>query len=182
MQHPDRNPILLGGVLFAVLWGLFVLLGASAILQAANAALAQEIEERRLVEEQLRIKTNLLEKLSMQDGLTGIPNRRHFDQRAHAEWRRTLLSETTRMGALHLAEQMRRAVERLAIPHADSSVAQIVTLSLGVASHASDRVKTDFAHLQHCADQALYEAKHRGRNQVQEEAQSSCSCFASRLA
>jgi diguanylate cyclase (GGDEF)-like protein len=81
-----------------------------------------------------------------------------------------LLPETDHDGARHLAEQMRLAIERLAIPHAYSSVATVVTLSVGVAIHGPDRVKTDLAQLQKCADQALYEAKRQGRNRVQEEA------------
>ncbi|MEY6431083.1 diguanylate cyclase [Thioalkalicoccus limnaeus] len=36
----------------------------------------------------LKIKTDLLEKLSMQDGLTDIPNRRRFDERLVEEWAR----------------------------------------------------------------------------------------------
>ena len=196
-----------------------------------------DITERKQIEEALRrsehtlkIKTEMLEKLSMQDGLTDIANRRYFDQRAEVEWKRVLraalplsfvlmdidhfkqyndhyghgagdeclrqvaqalahcverpldlvaryggeefvalLPETEINGALHLAEQMRAAVEALAIPHAHSSAASVVTLSLGVATHAPDRVKTDLHHLQECADQALYRAKHQGRNQVQAE-------------
>ena len=48
-----------------------------------------DITERKRIEDALRrseqnlkLKTELLEKLSMQDGLTDIANRRYFDQRA----------------------------------------------------------------------------------------------------
>ncbi|MEA5098337.1 MAG: diguanylate cyclase [Burkholderiaceae bacterium] len=37
---------------------------------------------------QLKLKTDLLESLAMLDGLTGIPNRRHFDQTLTDEWLR----------------------------------------------------------------------------------------------
>ncbi len=80
-----------------------------------------------------------------------------------------LLPETKINGARHLAERMRAAVEALAIPHARSSAASVVTLSIGVATHGPDSTKTDLRHLQECADQALYHAKHQGRNQVQVE-------------
>ncbi len=203
---------------------------AEALLQETNFALEQEITERKQVERELKLKTELLEKLSMQDGLTGIANRRYFDQRAEVEWKRALrtglplslilididhfkqyndhyghgagddclrqvaqalahcgerpldlvaryggeefvalLPETESDGALHLAEQMRVAVEALAIPHARSSAGSVVTLSIGVATHRPDQAKTDLRHLQECADQALYRAKHQGRNQVQVE-------------
>lgn len=38
----------------------------------------------------LKQKNDLLEKLAMIDGLTGIPNRRNFDQRYESEWKRAV--------------------------------------------------------------------------------------------
>lgn len=203
---------------------------AEAILHETNAALEKEVAERRIVEAELKIKTDMLEKLSMQDGLTDIPNRRYFDERANLEWRRAmrsgfplslvmmdidhfklyndhyghgagddclrqvalaltkscirpsdlvaryggeefvaLLPETDTEGALYLAEKMRAAVEDLSTPHDFSSVAKVVTLSVGVATHGSESIKSDLQHLQKCADQALYRAKGQGRNRVQGE-------------
>lgn len=80
-----------------------------------------------------------------------------------------LLPETDMGGALHLAEKMRAAVEALSIPHACSSTGAVVTVSVGVATHGADPGKRDLRHLQDAADQALYCAKHQGRNRVQEE-------------
>ncbi|SEK69869.1 diguanylate cyclase domain-containing protein [Ectothiorhodospira marina] len=37
----------------------------------------------------LKLKTNMLEKISLQDGLTEIPNRRYFDQKLAEEWARS---------------------------------------------------------------------------------------------
>ncbi len=37
----------------------------------------------------LKLKTDILEKLSMQDGLTNIPNRRYFEESLAREWSRT---------------------------------------------------------------------------------------------
>lgn len=65
---------------------------AADVLHETNIALEKEVAERRILEENLRIKTDMLEKLSMQDGLTGIPNRRYFDERANMEWRQALRS------------------------------------------------------------------------------------------
>jgi diguanylate cyclase (GGDEF)-like protein/PAS domain S-box-containing protein len=204
---------------------------AEAGLREANDALETEIRERISVEEELKIKTELLEKLSRQDVLTEIPNRRHFNERAKLEWQRAqrvglplsllmididlfkqyndhyghaagdaclkqvaqalkacverpldlvaryggeefvaLLPETDRSGACHLAEQMRAAVEALSIPHAGSSIANVVTLSVGVATHKDGKAKANLSQLHACADQALYRAKHQGRNRVELEA------------
>ncbi|MEA3642320.1 MAG: diguanylate cyclase [Lamprobacter sp.] len=81
-----------------------------------------------------------------------------------------LLPETDRNGARHLAERMRAGVEALSIPHVGSSIAEVVTLSLGVATHKDGDAKADLSQLLACADQALYRAKHQGRNRVEQEA------------
>ena len=178
----------------------------------------------------LKLKTDMLEMLSLQDGLTDIPNRRYFDERLAVEWesavrygmplsmvmmdmdhlklyndhyghgagddclRRVaktlkksiprpidlvarygdgkfavLLTDTDAKGALKMAEQLRAAVEALAIKHAYSKPALVVTLSVGVATHASESAKTDMHQLQYSAEQALCRAKEQGRNQVQAE-------------
>ena len=57
-------------------------------LQEANKALHYEISDRKRIEEELRIKTDLLKNLSIRDPLTGIFNRRHYDECAHREWER----------------------------------------------------------------------------------------------
>ncbi len=44
---------------------------------------------------QLKLKTDLLEQIAMQDGLTQIPNRRCFDQRFQEEWARLSRSAQT---------------------------------------------------------------------------------------
>ncbi|MBI5895974.1 MAG: diguanylate cyclase [Desulfobacterales bacterium] len=176
----------------------------------------------------LKIKTDMLEKLSKQDGLTDIPNRRNFEESLAREWGRAmrsrqplslvmmdidhfkryndcyghgagdgclrrvartlkkslarptdfvaryggeefvaLLPDTDADGARHVAEQLRAAVEAAAIPHDLSNTAPVVTLSIGLATHSDDDIKINARQLQQFADQALYRAKQRGRNQVQ---------------
>ena len=63
------------------------------------------------------------------------------------------------------AERVRQAVQALQIPHADSSAAEMVTASLGVASLAVQPGQIDTA-LIRSADDALYQSKHAGRNRV----------------
>ncbi len=65
--------------------------------------------------------------------------------------------------ALAMAEKIRRATEELAIPHGKSDHG-VVTASLGVASVTPALMAIE--KLLQRADEALYEAKHRGRNTV----------------
>jgi diguanylate cyclase (GGDEF)-like protein len=76
-----------------------------------------------------------------------------------------LLPDTTARGAQDVAERIRLTVEGLGIAHADSPVAPVVTLSIGVA-HASAAGGVDAGRLFALADSALYEAKVRRNTTV----------------
>ncbi len=167
-----------------------------------------------------------LESISALDGLTGIPNRRTFDQFIDMNWKNAireqqpisvimsdidffkayndtyghlqgddcltlvakalvsclkrpndlvaryggeefiaLLPNTDKQGALRVAERMRRCIEKLAMKHDQSRVADCVTISLGVAEIIPQPFDSivDFIKI---ADDALYVAKHEGRNRV----------------
>ena len=54
----------------------------------------RDISERKLVEEQLAASNRELEVQARTDGLTGIANRRRFDEALHEEWRRGARNET----------------------------------------------------------------------------------------
>ncbi len=64
-----------------------------------------------------------------------------------------------------LAEQLRRAVEQLALPHESSEAAAVVTLSIGLVS-ACPGSNPAMDGLINQADEALYRSKHGGRNRV----------------
>ena len=66
---------------------------------------------------------------------------------------------------LALAERIRADVEALALAHAQSAEAQVVTLSIGVAYWPSPQVN-GLEEAQRLADEALYAAKAAGRNRV----------------
>lgn len=78
-----------------------------------------------------------------------------------------LLPETDHAGALQVAASLCQAVAALALPHADSPTAAVVTVSVGVASSgagsAAQSAPASAAELLAAADQALYLAKRAGR-------------------
>jgi diguanylate cyclase (GGDEF)-like protein len=174
----------------------------------------------------LKIQSDLLRQWVYLDGLTGVHNRRHFDERLACEWARAvrggtelsavmldvdffkryndhyghqagddclrriaaalkacvkrpgdllaryggeefvcLLPETPLRGALAFARQLGERVCAQRIEHADSDVAAVVTVSLGVCTKGSDAVSSAAALLRE-ADAQLYIAKARGRHQV----------------
>jgi len=76
-----------------------------------------------------------------------------------------ILPNTDLEGAACVAEAIRRAVSDLQIEHRSSEIAPVVTLSLGVAC-ARPASGLALEVLMTTADQALYDAKAGGRNQV----------------
>ena len=76
-----------------------------------------------------------------------------------------VLPASDKAGAQIIAEKIRQAVQALDIPHSASQVAPHVTISLGVACYDT-RAACTAQELLEMADQALYNAKRAGRNQV----------------
>lgn len=77
-----------------------------------------------------------------------------------------VFSRTPLAQAQAVAERVRRGVEALAVPHEGSVTHGRVTVSIGVASmRTQDRHATP-QRLIALADEALYQAKNRGRNRV----------------
>lgn len=66
---------------------------------------------------------------------------------------------------MQLADILRMAVEMMHLPHPDSAISRYVTISLGVSTLIPNE-KMECGELVHQADQALYLAKHSGRNRV----------------
>lgn len=185
-----------------------------------------EIEQRKQIELALREANEELQRISILDELTGIANRRCFEERLTYEWQRmlreqgflslilcdvdyfkayndtyghpagdrclqqvahalqqaarrktdlvaryggeefaVLLPGTPPAGAKRVAEAIREELAKLRVDHLDSAVSQYVTLSLGIFGFVPNADRTP-QQLVSGADQALYQAKHQGRNQV----------------
>ena len=73
-----------------------------------------------------------------------------------------LLPDTGIDGALALAERIRLALKERNLPHADSSVAPYLTVSIGVAIAGTETLDAFISR----ADRALYQAKNAGRDRA----------------
>jgi diguanylate cyclase (GGDEF)-like protein len=176
---------------------------------------------------EIRRYWDMLENLSTTDGLTGISNRRRFDEFLGREWRRSMrdrselslliididyfkqfndryghlsgddclkhvadalrktvrragdlvaryggeefvcvLSGTGEKGALEVGRKVASEIAGLKIPHEGSTVAEHVTVSIGVATEVPERGQ-EYSDLIRKADRSLYAAKQKGRNRVE---------------
>ncbi len=78
-----------------------------------------------------------------------------------------LVSVTAREDAVDLAERVRQAVEALQIEHAYSAASPFVTISIGLKIHqCTGNPPPTLDAFFRMADDALYQAKEKGRNQV----------------
>lgn len=76
-----------------------------------------------------------------------------------------ILPNTPLQGAVTVAEQMQEAIANLQIPHIGTGLSEpIVSISLGIAC-TTPTVNIPLIRLLDLADRALYQAKHKGRNQ-----------------
>ena len=86
-----------------------------------------------------------------------------------------LLPDTDEEGALEVARKIQSNLSQLNIPHSDSSVSEIVTISIGIHT-LKPKTGKEIAVLVERADKALYHAKNNGRNQICQCAENeSCS-------
>ena len=215
-----------------------IIMGEDSVEQEVESLMAGAMDYLRLPVQPMvylaRIKKHLhqiehrrmLESLSMTDALTGLANRRYFDDFLLAEWRRAAREESG-MGLIladidffklyndhygHLegdkalkrvAEALKQSVQRprdlvarfggeefvmllpsidaagvevvanrvlnlvrnLKIPHEKSNVAECLTISLGLA-WVEPSTELDMTQFINAADEALYQSKDHGRDQV----------------
>ena len=93
--------------------------------------------------------------------------RRPFDLAARfgGEEFAIVLFDTSQQAALKIGETILKEVQALQIAHAHSTAAPVLTVSIGIACTVPT-MERDTAGLLQGADQALYAAKHGGRNRA----------------
>ena len=74
-----------------------------------------------------------------------------------------ILPNTNLEGAIAVAKNLHKAIADLQIPHQNSEVSDVVTVSMGIASDIPQLDRSPYV-LINQADQALYYAKQQGRN------------------
>jgi diguanylate cyclase (GGDEF)-like protein/PAS domain S-box-containing protein len=183
------------------------------------------VETLRDITDQKRAEV-ALKTLASSDGLTGLANRRSFDQRLVMEWARAertkkplsllladvdhfklyndlhghqkgdeclcavaaiigetafrpadlsaryggeefaiIMPETDHKSACKVAERLRAGLAKFELKHGAVGAGSSVTLSIGIATRVPDEtVSADWLLMQ--ADEALYAAKHSGRNRI----------------
>jgi diguanylate cyclase (GGDEF)-like protein len=182
-------------------------------------------EDLLVLNERLAEMNRELERLTVTDSLTGLANRRFFNEFLNREWLReqrhqqpfsvlmididhfkkfndhyshlqgdiclqkvawalqsglcragdvlaryggeefvAVLPNTDEHGAAELAAAFHACVQELALPHAESPVSPIVTISIGLASVIPNQSLSP-SQVVAMADEALYRAKQAGRNQ-----------------
>jgi diguanylate cyclase (GGDEF)-like protein/PAS domain S-box-containing protein len=188
---------------------------------------SRNITDRKLTEQKLQEANELLNRLSYMDGLTGVANRRYFDETLEKAWSNSYATDspitlimfdidyfkkyndtyghlngdfclqsiaqainnqiavhnnftfcryggeefalispsTTLEEGMRIATQIQETIKLLKIPHISSNIADIVTLSIGIATKipkASEKLQS----LIQMADSALYLSKTKGRNTI----------------
>jgi len=196
-------------------------------LNRTRETLKLQNEKLETANTKIKEQRDLLDNLSRLDDLTGIPNRRQFDEYLENQWQNVLRSNsvlsvimididhfkeyndnyghgkgdeclkqvakaladtikrpndmlaryggdeficalplTDLEGAKIIAEKMRKRIISITIPHFHSTVADCVTISLGVSTIKPVR-RLSLETLLKAADQALYKAKNKSRNCIE---------------
>jgi len=184
----------------------------------------ERTDELQVALRELSEANKALEALSTIDGLTGVKNRRYFDNAYKIEWKRShrdrlplsilmididhfkavndkyghlagddclraiaqtiktkvrrppdavaryggeeftvILPSTPMAGAIHVAESIRKAIEKMAVSFEEGTIN--LTVSIGVATLTPEDINNPEVIIS-SADNAMYQAKKNGRNQI----------------
>ncbi len=106
-----------------------------AALERRNQEMAFELEESN---RRLREKNASLSEFATTDALTGLPNRRHFDQTLEVEWRRATRGETPIAIILADIDFFKRLNDSAGHQRGDVVLAEVAQVFRGVFSRAGD--------------------------------------------
>jgi len=96
--------------------------------------------ELGLAHRQLRLTNRRLSRLTRQDALTGLANRRHFDQALDLEWRRAVRQRGALAVALVDLDEFKRFNDTFGHPQGDRCLRQVAALLREAARRATDVV------------------------------------------
>jgi diguanylate cyclase (GGDEF)-like protein/PAS domain S-box-containing protein len=102
--------------------------------------MVRDITERKRVQQQLQNAYHTVEALALTDALTGLGNRRHFDQFLTIEWRRCLRERQPLSMLLIDADLFKSYNDTYGHLRGDSCLKQIAEVAAGVAGRPGDLV------------------------------------------
>jgi diguanylate cyclase (GGDEF)-like protein len=102
--------------------------------------IVRDVSQRKLSEQQLREAYNTVEALAVTDALTGLPNRRRFDQDLANEWRRSM-RDCQPLSLLMLdVDRFKAYNDTYGHQRGDSCLKQVAEACLDVVSRPGDLV------------------------------------------
>jgi len=107
-------------------------------ITALKRAESERDELARNLEHQVSQRTAELERLSLTDGLTGIPNRRHFDKTLAAEWARAARSKRPLSLVLIDIDDFKVLNDSFGHVEGDRVIKAVASIVQQVASRSSD--------------------------------------------
>jgi diguanylate cyclase (GGDEF)-like protein len=114
----------------AISVGLAVYGVRTTLLQIRDMQTQKELQEAR----------DRLEAISLQDGLTGIANRRHFDQVLESEWLRAMRTQDPLSLLLIDLDYFKNLNDTYGHPHGDRCLIEVATALSAVAARSGDLV------------------------------------------
>ena len=102
--------------------------------------LVRDISERKQAEQRLQDAYNAVEALAVTDALTGLANRRRFDQCLTAEWRRGMRERTPLSVLMIDADLFKKYNDTYGHPRGDSCLKQIAEAAMDVVARPGDLV------------------------------------------
>jgi diguanylate cyclase (GGDEF)-like protein/PAS domain S-box-containing protein len=109
-------------------------------LPSGNLILFRDISERKRAEQQLREAYRAVEAMSLTDVLTGLANRRRFDQYLATEWRRCVRDNKPLSLLMCDVDQFKAYNDTYGHQHGDSCLKQIAEACMDVVSRPGDLV------------------------------------------